>query len=125
MPELDSALRLLEFLAWLLVGGYSWFAQRAKASRDQLDALESNVSGLAMAMASQREVDTLGERVAELELTLERLDERIQHVPRQSEFEQLRSSVSTLDERTKSTLDTVRAFDSRLTDIHTWLLNNR
>lgn len=105
MIDWGFALQVLQFVLWAIVGLYAWSMSRQKATREQVEAVETRVAAL------EREHATLCERV--------------RHVPRTSEFEQLRAAVTGLDERSQAMLSTVKSFDSRLTDIHSYLLNHR
>lgn len=60
MQYFDIGLKVVQFVAWIFVGAYTWQQSRHRVTTSQVDALKDKVTAL------QGEVDVLEERVRHL-----------------------------------------------------------
>jgi len=84
---------------------YSWYSRQRAADRDAVRAIETTVSGIDHRVLS--------------------LEERIQHVPCQGQFTELKAAVDVLIERTKNLDGWLTTTCQRLERIEGWLRENR
>lgn len=99
--DIDLALRVLQFVAWVLIGIYTWQAARHRATRDHVERVER------AAAEQQRQIDVLTERIA--------------HVPTAAQVAELTACVRELVACFKGLTATVDQLDQRLTRIEDFL----